>query len=337
MKKDRWSSPYITEVVNEGYINGYKDGSFKPSKNITRAEAVTIINNYLVKNGKVVDNYSSNPFSDVPNNTWYTQAVNNVSSLGIVGGDEYGKFNPNKTLSRAEMVVMINNMEDYPKKADYSFWDVSDNAWYAEDVKTAYSNGIVSGVSSIRFNAMGNVTREQFTTIVYNVLNYDSSYVAPEIPLLVDMEGDEEINEEDLKDFEKLNEINNRLRALGYNTSIEESDSELYEFGIPYHIIVSGYTNIEVYGMFGIYDCKITIGNQGHKITDTEYQEVAKIFQIVSNGGSILEWEETIKSGYAESHEEFYDKQQGPEDLIFYNGYFIDAYDNYFELWPMAF
>ena len=42
-----WSAPYICAAAELGFVNGYEDGSFRPDKNITRAEAFTIYNRVL--------------------------------------------------------------------------------------------------------------------------------------------------------------------------------------------------------------------------------------------------------------------------------------------------
>lgn len=185
----RWSYESIENISNKCLINGYEDGSFKPANTITRAEAAVIINNYLFKEERLSENYSSNNFSDVPTNTWYTQAVNNTYHEGIFSGDGKGHFNPNSTLTRAEMVSIFNRVEEYEKKADYQFSDVLETDWYAEDVKIAYSNGIINGIQqpngNMIFKGRGQVTREQFVTVLNNVYNYDPDFVAEEIPTVI--------------------------------------------------------------------------------------------------------------------------------------------------------
>ncbi len=42
-----WSEEYVEIAAEEGWIQGYEDGTFKPDQNITRAEAMTIVNNVL--------------------------------------------------------------------------------------------------------------------------------------------------------------------------------------------------------------------------------------------------------------------------------------------------
>ena len=44
---DHWAKDYINQAANKGFVNGYEDGTFKPDRNITRAEAVTLVNRTL--------------------------------------------------------------------------------------------------------------------------------------------------------------------------------------------------------------------------------------------------------------------------------------------------
>lgn len=183
---DRWSHESIEDISNKGLITGYSDGTFKPSKTISRAEAAMIVNNYLISEGELTEQYNSNDFTDVPEDAWYTQAVNNTSNMGVFSGDGKGHFNPNTTLTRAEMVSMFNRLEGYEKKADYQFSDVLPTDWFAEDVMIAYSNGIINGIEQTNgnmiFQGRGKVTREQFVTVLENIYHYDPDFVAEEIP-----------------------------------------------------------------------------------------------------------------------------------------------------------
>lgn len=189
VSSDRWSYVSIEDISNKGLISGYEDGSFKPARTITRAEAATIVNNYLIREGKLTQEYTSNDFTDVPANAWYVQAVNNTYNMGIFSGDGKGHFNPNSTLTRAEMVSMFNRVEGYEKKADYQFSDVLPTDWFAEDVMIAYSNGIVNGIEQTNgnmiFKGRGEVTREQFVTVLENIYHYNPDFVAEEIPTVV--------------------------------------------------------------------------------------------------------------------------------------------------------
>lgn len=189
---DRWSYESISYIADKGIISGYEDGKFHPERVITRAEAAVVMNNYLTEEGRLTEEASSNNFNDVPSGAWYTQAVNNTSNLGIFKGDTNGNFNPDNELTRAEMIAIFNRVEGYEKKAEYQFSDVKDTDWYAEDVKVAYSNGIVNGIEqsngNVVFNGNQDVKREEFVKVLDNVYHYDPSFVSSEIPTVLSPE-----------------------------------------------------------------------------------------------------------------------------------------------------
>lgn len=62
-----WAEEYINAFVNEGYIVGYEDSTFKPDNCITRAETVTVINRVLkIENGEPFEN----KFEDLDETHW---------------------------------------------------------------------------------------------------------------------------------------------------------------------------------------------------------------------------------------------------------------------------
>jgi len=66
-----WAAGYIAAAVDGGYLSGYPDGTFRPDGLVTRAEAVTILNNLRgcagLDQGKT--------FSDVPETHWAYEAI----------------------------------------------------------------------------------------------------------------------------------------------------------------------------------------------------------------------------------------------------------------------
>lgn len=64
-----WAKDYINTFAGAGYIYGYSDNTFKPDNNITRAEAVTIINN-LLDISPVAASDEVRTFSDLPESHW---------------------------------------------------------------------------------------------------------------------------------------------------------------------------------------------------------------------------------------------------------------------------
>lgn len=86
-----------------------------------------------------------NPFSDVPMDAWYTDAIEYVEVHGLMDGLPGGLFAPNKELTRAEAVQILYNLEGQPTvTGDSTFTDLTDD-WYVNAITWAEINGVVDG------------------------------------------------------------------------------------------------------------------------------------------------------------------------------------------------
>lgn len=136
-----------------------------------------------------------NTYDDIAEGKWYYDAVAYASQYGLMNGVGNDRFNPNGKVSRAQAVQMMYNLHtEYPRQYYVQldvhaifpnpspvlarFSDVPEGAWYEDAVLWGGNSGVVSGVGNNKFNPNGNVTREQFATILYNVakkLKYTSN------------------------------------------------------------------------------------------------------------------------------------------------------------------
>ena len=109
------------------------------------------------------------PFTDVPATAWYASSVSYVYRQGIMNGMSATQFSPNLSLTRAMLVQMLYNLAGRPAQTGAStFLDVESDAWYADAVTWAQSQGIVQGYSALAFGPNDSVTRAQAATILYN-------------------------------------------------------------------------------------------------------------------------------------------------------------------------
>ena len=107
-------------------------------------------------------------FSDVPENAWYADAVSYVQDKGIMTGTSDTTFTPQGTMTRAMLVTVLYRLAGTPAvSGGTSFSDVAANAYYANAVAWASSNGIVNGYSSARFAPNDAVSRAQIATILW--------------------------------------------------------------------------------------------------------------------------------------------------------------------------
>lgn len=104
-----WFYNDICIAKEEGYIDGYDDGTFKPDKNITREEAAKII---VSIQGKVDVNIDKiNNFTDgYMVSDWAKKYVEGAIETGYIKGDDKGKINPISSVTRAESVSMISRV-----------------------------------------------------------------------------------------------------------------------------------------------------------------------------------------------------------------------------------
>lgn len=96
------------------------------------------------------------------------QAISELSGLGIVKGDNYGNFNPQDNITRAQMAAMLVRVlgldtENTPATA--AFKDVPKNHRAFPYVEAAYKAGIVAGISKDTFGVNETNTREQMAAM----------------------------------------------------------------------------------------------------------------------------------------------------------------------------
>ena len=93
-------------------------------------------------------------------------AIETLASRGIINGKTESSFEPNSTMTRAEFATIVARGLGLPQKSNAIFKDVKSSDWYYTYVSTAYSYGIIKGVSENEFNPNGTITREEAAVMV---------------------------------------------------------------------------------------------------------------------------------------------------------------------------
>lgn len=163
------------------YILGYPDGTFGPSRSMTRSEAAAIFARLLAaKNGDILYDNVHCSFSDVSGKAWYAGAVKYLETFGIIEGYEDGTFRPEKEITRAEFVVMsVRFYEAYGIKVTeetkkLAFTDVSKTYWAADYINEASASGWIVGYGNGTFGPDKEITRAEVVTIVGRVLGREA-------------------------------------------------------------------------------------------------------------------------------------------------------------------
>ena len=106
-------------------------------------------------------------YPDIPENAWYKDAAAYVSNQGIMTGTARDRFDPDSTVTRAQLAQILYAMENKPESKAGSFSDVPDGAWFADAVNWASGSRLVAGYGDGRFGPNDPVTREQLIAVLY--------------------------------------------------------------------------------------------------------------------------------------------------------------------------
>ncbi|MFH1709638.1 MAG: S-layer homology domain-containing protein [bacterium] len=115
VKSNNWAAPYIKKGVALGFASGYSDGTFKPSKAVTRAEGVSII--VRAAHLKVSEEAGASLFDDVPADHWVANTLAAAKAGGLLDFIKSKTFNPNKSMTRADAVAILSQTSSVKEKA----------------------------------------------------------------------------------------------------------------------------------------------------------------------------------------------------------------------------
>ena len=179
--EEHWAHVGIDFVLKTGLFYGTSEITFSPDAAMTRAMLVTVLYRLEGKPETTADN----PFKDVADGTWYTDAVVWAAENGIVTGVAGGIFDPDGAITREQMATILYRYTQYKgltlNDGDYTdeFPDIDIVSTYAaEAMRWANAEGLINGVinnGKVTLAPKDKATRAQVAAIlmryVQNVLN----------------------------------------------------------------------------------------------------------------------------------------------------------------------
>ncbi len=125
-------------------------------------------------------------FSDVSADNAYKDAIDNLSSLGVLEGYPDGSFGTKNPLTRAQfakiVVAMTGNSDAAESKKTEVFTDVSANHWAIGYINEAAELGLITGYPDGSFAPEENINYAQAITVVIRMLGYSSAEVGTNWP-----------------------------------------------------------------------------------------------------------------------------------------------------------
>ena len=146
VEENGWYHTGVDFMVRNGFMNGVADDAFDVDGNLTRAQLVTI----LYRIAGEPESTATNPFADVADGQWYTNAVIWAAENGIVKGVNTTTFAPNDQISREQIATILFRYAKAEKVEGKlaGFPDAEKVSDYAADAMAwAVEQGLINGIS----------------------------------------------------------------------------------------------------------------------------------------------------------------------------------------------
>ena len=176
--------------THTAYIFGYDDGTFRPDKNMSRAEAAAIFARLISEQkGEKISGKAT--FKDISAKDWFAKEVGYLEKYGIIKGYSDNIFKPNDSVTRAEFVAMtvrFNALFNDVKKGSYTvkYTDVEKGYWAYSDIAYAKNVGWLNGYADGTFKGDNAITRAEVVTVVNRATNRkaDEDYITKNVSVL---------------------------------------------------------------------------------------------------------------------------------------------------------
>lgn len=171
LDRNGWYHEYVDWVLKNGVMNGVGGGLFEPNGETTRAMLVMVL--YRMAGAPDMAGRESS-FTDVSADSWYGAAVIWASENGIVNGVGGGLFDPDASLTREQMAMMLYRFAGYlgsntEKRADLSAYGDADavSAFAQDAMAWAVAESLVNGRSAAELAPKAGATRAELATILF--------------------------------------------------------------------------------------------------------------------------------------------------------------------------
>ncbi len=179
IKETDWFYDDVAFVFSNDLFNGVSQNEFAPRMTMSRAMLVTVLyrmHTLFGAEGSVEADYD-NPFDDVPEGKYYTEAVKWAAANGIVMGNGDGAFDPNGEITREQLAVILYRYMQYAK-IDYevtdeyiSFEDGSSISNFAKDaVQVMNKSGIIRGIGNGKIAPKNSATRAEVAAMLHRFI-----------------------------------------------------------------------------------------------------------------------------------------------------------------------
>ncbi|OXT16760.1 hypothetical protein B9K06_13775 [Bacillus sp. OG2] len=186
VKDSHWAATEIYSLVEQGIINGYPDGTFRPSVTLNRGQAANLLTSALELD--IPSDLSA--FKDLSSKSVFAEGAAATKAAGIFGGKENGTvFGAADELTREQMasvLVRAFDLEDTGEEVSFTDW-ARISPSHRENVKILAQNGITTGKADGSFDPKSAVSRAHFVTFLYRAMNMEEVKEIESLATLTDI------------------------------------------------------------------------------------------------------------------------------------------------------
>ena len=182
--QSHWAKNEVSVWVEQGFITGYSDGTFKPNNPITRAEFIALVNRVFAFSEK-----ASVPFTDVKESDWFYADFAKASKAGYLGKYEDGKVVPNGFITRQEVAVISAKVKSMAEDAaaangfaDAAMIPSGSKGFVGAVVNAKVMNGYPNG----RFEPANSITRAESVITLNRLMNLKATEQTVQIEAITD-------------------------------------------------------------------------------------------------------------------------------------------------------
>lgn len=170
----------LNKEIHFNYVIGYTDGTIRPNNDISRAEVATIFFRLLTDEAREQYDKTTSSFSDIKDGAWCCRAIATLTNMGIIKGYTDGSFQPNKSITRAELATIIARFAKLDVNTK-TFSDINGH-WAQKNIELAAGNGWINGYEDGTFRPNNNITRAETFAMINRVLDRQTESVSDLLP-----------------------------------------------------------------------------------------------------------------------------------------------------------
>ncbi|WP_085522171.1 N-acetylmuramoyl-L-alanine amidase [Tuberibacillus sp. Marseille-P3662] len=157
----------INYLFNQGIIEGFRNGTFHPNEEVTRADAAVMIGKALNLDGTK----QSTKFPDVAKDFYASGYIQSAYEKGIITGYSDGNYRPHDNVKREEMAFLISRAFSLNETGFLSYTDIKQNDQIYKPINEVTTAGITNGFPNHTFRPDAYISRADFSLMVARAIN----------------------------------------------------------------------------------------------------------------------------------------------------------------------